>query len=61
MIKEKCELIREAIRKYKEIYPTNSRDTLEDCFTVSNGKLRFWFNLKDGNTKMITRKIKDES
>jgi len=28
-------------------------DSLEDCFSVEEGRLYFWFNVQGGNTKVL--------
>jgi len=28
-------------------------DSLEDCFSVEEGRLYFWFNVEGGNTKVL--------
>jgi len=44
-------LIERAIEKYQEILPAGSKTSLEECFTVEDDKLCFWFNKpKEGHT-----------
>lgn len=53
----KKELIEEATEKHEKIYPVSHNDKLEDCFTVQEGKLVFWFNKENQSTSILTRPI----
>ena len=59
MNKTKLELIREARKTYKQIYPCGARSSLAECFTAAdNGrKLVFWFNTRDNNTHVLVGEI----
>ena len=47
----KSQLIERAIEKYEEITPVGRCQTLDDCFTIVDDKLCFWFNKpKEGFT-----------
>lgn len=48
------DLIREARRKYKQIYPCASRTRLEDCFSTMGDKYVFWFNTADHSTRVVS-------
>jgi len=53
MVNRKQALIEEARKKYGEIRPSGAMDSLEDCFSVEEGRLYFWFNVQGGNTKVL--------
>jgi len=36
-----------------DIKPVDGRALLDDCFTIIDGKLQFWFNDSDGSTHLI--------
>ena len=55
MEQEKQDLVERAVSKYGSIQPIASKRSLEECFTVSEKKLIFWFNDKEGNTKVVYR------
>jgi hypothetical protein len=55
----KRDMIAEAMEKYKNIFPTQSKTSLNECFTAESGKLLFWFNTEDESTHVITRNIKN--
>ena len=50
----KEDLIREARRRYKQIYPCASRTRLEDCFSTMGDKYVFWFNTADHSTRVLS-------
>jgi len=45
-------LIAEARARHGEIRPCSGK-TFEECFTFHKGELYFWFNLQNGNTKVL--------
>ena len=47
-------MIRQAIKKYRQIYPCGIRKDLWDCFTVMDGRIVFWFNTADNTTHLLT-------
>ena len=53
MDEEKQKLIKKAKKKYERMDPLGNHKTFEKCFTTVRGKLHFWFNTKDGTTKML--------
>jgi len=53
MSRRKQALIDQARERYGEIQPCAARQSLEECFTEESGQLHFWFNLEDGNTKVL--------
>jgi hypothetical protein len=46
-------LMFEAVQRFGRILPCGSRKTLDDCFTLMNEQLIFWFNTDDGSTHVI--------
>ena len=53
MSEEKIRLIQKAIDSHKKIFPCGSARLLDDCFTVTNDKLLFWFNTEDDSTHLL--------
>jgi hypothetical protein len=53
----KEQLKREAVEKHGKIYPSGDRKVLDDCFTISENKILFWFNLDNETTKVLIREI----
>jgi hypothetical protein len=49
------ELLREAVQLHGRIEPTRTRRTFEECFTVEDSKIIFWFNDESGTTKVLVR------
>jgi len=54
-------LIEKAIAKYKKIFPCGGTIQLEDCFTIDENKLFFWFNTEDNNTHVIEEKLTEKN
>lgn len=52
MSRRKQALIDEARRQHGEIKPCAGKN-FDECFTFESGELHFWFNLQDGNTKVL--------
>lgn len=53
-------LIEKAIREHNEIIPVAQRSNFDECFTVDDGKLLFWFNTrKDESTKMVLTELEN--
>lgn len=51
-------LIDKAIKEHTEIIPVARRLNFDECFTVDDGKLLFWFNTpSDNSTKMVLAEI----
>jgi len=50
----KQNMIRKAVRRYKNIAPCSPRRSLDDCFTVEENKLYFWFNTEDHSTHVLS-------
>ncbi len=53
MSRRKQILVDQARERYGEIQPCGTRRSLAECFTEEEGQLHFWFNLEDGNTKVL--------
>jgi hypothetical protein len=53
----KRSMIRQARRKYKNIYPCGCKRTLSECFTTYGDELSFWFNTADQSTRLIVCKV----
>jgi len=51
------ELLRETLDEYGEIYPACGRETLEECFTVEDSRVLFWFNDSTGSTRVRTTRL----
>ena len=50
-LKRSC--IIQAKSEFGKIYPCGGNCTLDDCFTIYNKKLIFWFNTADKSTHCI--------
>ena len=50
-------MIRRAQERFEHISPCPSRPSLEDCFTVENNNLYFWFNTDDKSTHVLAEKL----
>lgn len=55
----KREMKQEAEKKHGKIYPAGKLRNFEDCFTVEEGKVLFWFNVEDQTTKTMARELKN--
>jgi len=53
----KKDLIRQARRQYKRIYPCGCKKSLFECFTAYGNELSFWFNTADHSTRLIACKM----
>lgn len=53
----KYQLIEQARRQYKQIYPCHSRRDFADCFTTENNRLMFWFNCEDRSTRVLSAEL----
>ncbi|MBD3346251.1 MAG: hypothetical protein GF401_14435 [Chitinivibrionales bacterium] len=54
MNERKRELIKRAREQYQDIFPCTTRSNLDDCFTVENDRILFWFNTLDASTHILT-------
>lgn len=46
-------LITEAQKKFNQIYPCGSNQSLQECFTIENDMILFWFNTSDKSTHVL--------
>jgi hypothetical protein len=57
----KKELIEEAKKKHKDIAPVRHAKSLDECFTVEEKQLLFWFNPcpngKHESTRVLTKAL----
>lgn len=49
-------LMDQARKHYGEIWPC-ARKSWEECFTVVQGRLCFWFNDRSGSTRLIRERL----
>lgn len=56
----KKRMISQAKSVYKNIYPCGDKKNLQECFTVMDNRLVFWFNTEDDSTHLITSPSSDE-
>ncbi|MBD3420197.1 MAG: hypothetical protein GF398_08795 [Chitinivibrionales bacterium] len=49
----KQESIRQAIKKHGMIYPCGNRRGLDECFTLIDDTLYFWYNCADNRTHVV--------
>ena len=47
-------LIQRAKMQFGIIYPCTGKKYFEECFTVADDKLYFWFNTMDKSTRMMS-------
>jgi hypothetical protein len=57
MNKLKENMIKRAKDRYKNISPCPTRGTLEECFTMENNKIYFWFNTEDKSTHVLAEQV----
>jgi hypothetical protein len=55
ILKEK--MINKAKTLHDDIYPCSSKQDLDECFTVDEDTLIFWFNTKDNSTHILSEAI----
>ena len=53
----KRELRQEAEEKHGKIHPPGRMKKLDDCYTVEDNKVLFWFNPEGQTTRVITRDL----
>jgi hypothetical protein len=53
----KKNMIRKAMKRYKNIAPCAKHPSLEDCFTIEDDKIYFWFNTEDHSTHVVTAEM----
>ncbi len=47
------EMIKEARRRHKEIFPLTKKPSFPECFTEYNEVLFFWYNSNDNSTHLV--------
>lgn len=53
----KAGLIAEARRDFGDITPCVNRDSLDECFTINNDRLVFWFNEPNHSTRVKSQAL----
>lgn len=53
----KKEMIREAEEKYGIVFPVSRRKELDDCFTIFDSFILFWFNTSAKTTRVLRREL----
>jgi len=51
--KLKKSLIEQAEDQYDKINFVNNKKNWDDCFTIEDGKIMFWFNTEDNSTHVL--------
>jgi hypothetical protein len=54
----KKKLIHKATQQYKSIRPCAHKAELNECFTVEDNTVLFWFNTEDESTHMVAAELK---
>jgi hypothetical protein len=57
----KQQLINEAIKLHKKIFPVGRKTTLDECFTRQDNKLLLWFNKEDNSTKVLVHEFPNDT
>ncbi len=53
----KKRMIDKAVKIHRDIYPCSATQSFNDCFTVEEDTLIFWFNTKDNSTHIMSEAI----
>jgi hypothetical protein len=53
----KYDILLRAIDRYERIYPCSDRNDFNECFTVEDGRLLFWFNTEDQSTHVMSARM----
>jgi hypothetical protein len=53
----KKQMIAQAQSRHRCIFPCYSCSSLEDSFTVENGKVIFWYNTEDHSTHLVVANL----
>jgi hypothetical protein len=48
------DLIIQATRRHKKIFPCADKQEFSDCFTRCGNKVLFWYNTEDNSTHVMT-------
>jgi hypothetical protein len=52
----KKRMIERARREHRAIFPCATRSSLDDCFTVEENEVYFWYNTEDHSTHILIEK-----
>jgi hypothetical protein len=50
-------MIKKAKSRFKKILPCGQRRDFDECFTVENDKVFFWFNTEDESTHVLSTEM----
>ncbi len=50
-------MIKRAKDTFKHIAPCPTRENFDNCFTVEENNIYFWFNTEDQSTHVLSEKI----
>ncbi|MBD3422364.1 MAG: hypothetical protein GF398_19800 [Chitinivibrionales bacterium] len=53
MNEKKQKLMQMAQQRYRKIFRTTASHSWDECFTIHNNKLLFWFNTEDCSTHVV--------
>jgi hypothetical protein len=56
----KQQLIDQAIKLHKKIFPAGRKTSLNECFTRHDNKLLLWFNKEDNSTKVLVHDLTED-
>jgi hypothetical protein len=56
----KQQLIDQATKLHKKIFPAGEKASLNECFTRLDNKLLFWFNTEDDNTRVLIHEFPED-
>ncbi len=51
--KVKKNMIREAKKLHSKIFPCGTKENLEECFTITEDAILFWYNTRDKDTHVV--------
>ena len=57
MSEVKLKLLQSALERHEKIFPCGETQLLDDCFTLSEDKLLFWFNTEDDSTHVVEHMV----
>jgi hypothetical protein len=50
-------IVLKAVKRHIKIFPCSNRKNFQECFTLYDDKLLFWYNTIDGNTHLLMQSI----
>ncbi|KMQ52488.1 hypothetical protein CHISP_0755 [Chitinispirillum alkaliphilum] len=53
----KRKLINQAVERYTSIFPCTRANDLNECFTIEDNVVMFWFNTEDKTTHILTATV----